>query len=233
MSNVLFIEVHCSIITQCSFLPPKRNVVSQSTMVCIMPWERLWWWRVCSAHATTSVPTTPTSSSVRLHVSSFWPHTDLPYVLNKSSVIMYADDSTMYSTASTCSELNYLLKIEIKAIADWVNNNKLVLNIAKRKAMVFGSRHMLSSNPQLSLTLAGQVNKTKLLGIVLDSGLQWTKQIDSIVTKMGRSIAVTRKCTKYVTPTTLKSFSLWCCHILSTVRSYGHQQQKHTYRNYK
>ena len=121
---------------------------------------------------------------------------------------MYADDSTMYSTASTCSDLNNLLGIELKAIADWVNNNKLVLNIAKTKAIVFGSRYMLSSNPQLNLTLAGQpveqVKETKLLGMVLDSGLKWTKQIDSIIIKMGRSIAVTRKCTKYLTPTVLK-----------------------------
>jgi len=46
---------------------------------------------------------------------------------------MYADDSTMYSTASTCSELHYLLQIEMKAKADWVNNNKLLLNIAQKQ----------------------------------------------------------------------------------------------------
>lgn len=34
-----------------------------------MPWELLWWWRVCSVPATTSVPTTPTSSLVRTIVS--------------------------------------------------------------------------------------------------------------------------------------------------------------------
>lgn len=44
---------------------PPRNVVSQSTLVCFMPWELLWWWRACSAPATTSVPTTPISSLVR------------------------------------------------------------------------------------------------------------------------------------------------------------------------
>lgn len=55
--KVLFLFPHC------------RSVVSQSILVCITPWGRLWWWRVCSVPATMSVPTTPTSSLVRLKAS--------------------------------------------------------------------------------------------------------------------------------------------------------------------
>ena len=134
---------------------------------------------------------------------------DLPLVLNKSTVVMYADDSTMYSTASTVDELNDILNYEIKAVADWVHENKLVLNIAKTKCMVFGSRHKLEGNPQLSLSVVGkpveQVTEAKLLGVVLDPKLNWTRQIDNIVTKMGRSIAITRKCMMYIPPKTRKA----------------------------
>ena len=74
--------------------------------------------------------------------------------------------------------------------------------------MVFASRQMLCSNPQLTLSLAGkpveQVKQAKLLGVLLDSRLKWTEHIDNITTKMGRSIAVTRKCSKYITSDTMK-----------------------------
>lgn len=57
---------------------------------------------------------------------------------------MYADDSTMYSAGSTLRELNNTLNIELKPVADWVTENRLVLNIAETKCMVLGSRHMLN-----------------------------------------------------------------------------------------
>lgn len=58
-----------------------------------------------------------------------------------------ADDLTMYSTSSTHGELNNMLNTELKAVAGWVSKNKLVLIIAKTKCMVFGSKHMLQSDP--------------------------------------------------------------------------------------
>lgn len=132
---------------------------------------------------------------------------DLPSVLDKARVIMYADDSTMCSAALTYQELTDVLSIELRTVAEWVSKNKLVLNISKTKCMVFGPRHMLVSNPELSLSLDGkpveQVKKIKILGIVLDARLTWTEHIDNIVTKMGKSIAVTRKCSGYVTSSTL------------------------------
>lgn len=45
---------------------------------------------------------------------------------------MYADDSTMYRPRSTLRKLNDTLNIELKAVADWVAKNNLVLNICKR-----------------------------------------------------------------------------------------------------
>lgn len=56
-----------------SLSPPlsSRSVAFQSTLVCFMPWELLWWWRACSVPVTMSAPTTPTFSSVWLYVCLF------------------------------------------------------------------------------------------------------------------------------------------------------------------
>lgn len=78
---------------------------------------------------------------------------DLPLVLKVANIGMYADDSTIYASALTTGELNSVLKEELKAVVDWVNNNKLVLNVAKTNCMVIGSHHNISRNPQLNMKI--------------------------------------------------------------------------------
>ena len=51
--------------------------------------------------------------------------------------------------------------------------------------IVFGTKHSLSSKPQLNLVLnnvdAEQVQETKLLGVTLDFKLSWSRHIDLLV----------------------------------------------------
>jgi hypothetical protein len=42
---------------------------------------------------------------------------DLPSVMNKARVVMYADDSTMYSTASAYNELTDVLSKELRTVS--------------------------------------------------------------------------------------------------------------------
>lgn len=90
---------------------------------------------------------------------------------------MYADDSTMFCAASTCNELNEALSNELKYVSDWVEHNKLILNVAKTKCIIFGTKRMLARNSYLDLSLGGtliqQVKKIKLLGVIIDDHLTW------------------------------------------------------------
>lgn len=52
----------------------------------------------------------------------------MPLVLNKSYISMYADDSTIYTSASTADELNAVLNSELQSVVEWIKNNKVVLN---------------------------------------------------------------------------------------------------------
>jgi hypothetical protein len=45
-----------------------------------------------------------------------------------------------------------------------------------------------------------QVEETKLLGVTLDCKLSWSKNIDSMVVKMGRGLSVIKRCSAFLTP---------------------------------
>lgn len=65
---------------------------------------------------------------------------DFPHVFRKASVVMYADDATLFTAASRLPELNENLQHELNTVVDWVKKNKLVLNISKTKCMIFCNR---------------------------------------------------------------------------------------------
>ena len=122
---------------------------------------------------------------------------------------MYADDTTLYSAAISEQAVTDTLSSALTDIYEWIEHNKLVLNISKTKAIVLGSRHTLGKNPQLKLSIGTtqieQVNTIKLLGVTIDSSLSWSKHINNIVIKMGRGIGMARKCSGFITPSIMKS----------------------------
>ena len=66
---------------------------------------------------------------------------------------MYADDSTLYTSATTATEMTATLNKERQLVSEWVTRNKLVLNISKTKSIVFGTNHFLNPKPQLCLVM--------------------------------------------------------------------------------
>ena len=63
---------------------------------------------------------------------------------------MYVDDSTLYMSATTATEMTATLK-ELQLVSEWVARNKLVLNISKNKSIVFGTNNSLNLIPQQNL----------------------------------------------------------------------------------
>lgn len=62
---------------------------------------------------------------------------DLLLVINDANIAMYADDSTIYTSALTANDLNSALEVELRSVVEWVKRNKLVLNVAKTNCIVF------------------------------------------------------------------------------------------------
>ena len=61
---------------------------------------------------------------------------DLPRVSRVFSMLMYADDTTLYCNINNANS-GTILNNELCKISDWLSSNKLSLNVKKTKYMVF------------------------------------------------------------------------------------------------
>lgn len=101
---------------------------------------------------------------------------DMPLTLSKARVSMYADDSTLYMSATTATEMTATLNKELQLVSEWVARNKLTLSISKSKSIVFGTKPL-----------------------TLDCKLSLSKHIDAVVAKMGRSLSIIKRCSACLT----------------------------------
>ena len=104
---------------------------------------------------------------------------------------MYVGDSTLYTSATTATEMTATLDKE------WVARN-----ISKTKSIVFGTNQSLNPKPQLNLVEIEQVEVTKLHGVNLDCKLSRSKHIDTRVAKMGRCLSIIKRCSALTTLST-------------------------------
>lgn len=152
---------------------------------------------------------------------------DLPLVLDHAKAVMYADDTTIYFPAASADALTETLNAELNSVVSWTNANRLVLNVLKTKTILFGSNIKLKENPKLKIvinsTTVSQVEDTKLLGVILDSTLKWSKHIEGMAAIMGRQLALIRSCSKYfpkdLFPLVIKTMVLSHLHYCSVVWS--------------
>jgi hypothetical protein len=71
---------------------------------------------------------------------------------------MYVDDSTLYTSATTATEMTATLNKELQLVSEWVARYKLALNISRTESIVFGTKHSLNPKPQPNLV----INNVKL-----------------------------------------------------------------------
>ena len=61
--------------------------------------------------------------------------------------------STLYTSATTATEITATLNKELQLVSEWVARNKLALNISKTRSIVFGTKHSLNPKPQINLVI--------------------------------------------------------------------------------
>ena len=94
-------------------------------------------------------------------------------------MLMCADDTTLYCNLdqnSTSDSLNN----ELKFITNWLDANKLSLDIGKTKHMIYHNINKKVNYPVLTINNVEieRVRHFNFLGLILDSQLNWKKHLD-------------------------------------------------------
>ena len=98
---------------------------------------------------------------------------DLPSILECCCASLYADDTVIYCYGSSSQELSDKLNRDLLAVAKWLNDHKLTLNLEKTKCMLVGSNRKLESKMALTVSIfdhnVNNINSFKYLEILISS----------------------------------------------------------------
>ena len=104
---------------------------------------------------------------------------------------MYADDTTLYCNINQdIGEED--INAELLKLWEWLCANKLSLNIAKTKYMVFhtNKRNVIYPNLKVNNNNIERVAQFNFLGVILHSHMPWNKHINHISMKIAKSIGI-------------------------------------------
>ena len=116
---------------------------------------------------------------------------DLPLVSNIFTMLMYADDTTLYCNVNT-NVSDDLLNCELSKICDWLGANNLALNVSKTKYMVLHTANKHVAYPKLNINgnNTERVTNFNFLCLTLSSTLSWNLHINKISLKISKSIGI-------------------------------------------
>lgn len=138
--------------------------------------------------------------------------------MSKSSVIQFADDTTLYKSGNSNKTLFNDINEDLKQLSTWFRSNTLSLNAAKTNFILFRSARK-KFNDEFSLSIDGTVIKrcsfTKFLGMYFDEFLSWDKHVKYIGKKLSSCLYSLNSLKRQVDLNVLKKiyFSLFDTHL--------------------
>ena len=132
---------------------------------------------------------------------------DLPDVVTKCTVHLYADDTTIYCSNKDPAIVQSTLNTDLEKIAEWIEDNGLRMNVAKTQLMIFSRKVPASSNP-IKINVRGvdieASNTIKCLGVSIDKDLKWESHTNNIRNKSMAALASIRRSTNFLPVPTRK-----------------------------
>ena len=128
---------------------------------------------------------------------------DLITVSEKFNFLMYADDTTLYFNVEnfTENEFENECKSELTKLTNWLQHNKLSLNIEKTKGLHFHKpqRKLTPLRLHINNTIIEKVDSFNYLGIILNENLTWKNHIEMVANKIAKITGILNRL-KYVYP---------------------------------
>ncbi len=146
---------------------------------------------------------------------------DLPNISDKLDFFLFADDTNIYYESDNLLNLEKIVNGELKKLSQWLNVNRLALNVSKTNFVIFRSiKKPLPHNVVLIMNRKAieQKDNVKYLGVLVDQHLLWKEQISSVSKKISRGVGILIKLRSFLEPKMLKD--IYYCLIYSHL-SYG------------
>jgi len=106
-------------------------------------------------------------------------------------------DPTLYHSDFNWHRHVATLNSELLKLSDWLQSNKLSLNIKKCNYIQFGHMKAPLCDPELRLLIDGhileRIDRTQFLGIIIDSKLTWSDHVQYISLKILKSLGIMSK----------------------------------------
>ena len=116
---------------------------------------------------------------------------DLFLISNIFSMLMYADDTTLYCNID--QDVNKeVINVELAKLSEWLGANKLALNISKTKYMIFHTSNRAVKYPNLKINnnYIEHVFEFYFLVVIFNSHMNWNTHINYIASKISRTVGI-------------------------------------------
>ena len=128
---------------------------------------------------------------------------DIQFAVGGASTQLYADDTVIYVKGRNKEEAVAKLQPALDEFAMWCKANKLTLNAAKTKLMIFGTRYRIkrAKNAMVKIGKAPLqiVPSYKYLGFNLDSTLSFSNHISTVSSMVAYKANLLAKIRKFLT----------------------------------
>ena len=152
--------------------------------------------------------------------------------------IIYADDTNLIFSDTDIFNLCRNINIELQKIKNWLDTNKLSLNIDKTEYMIFQTTKKYRSisdfkcDIRLNNKKLTRVEDTRFLGIQIDQNLNWSKNINKKAKQIQKTTCVMSKLKHQLPKHILKTiyFSLVESHLRFGILAWGNSPASQTHR---
>ena len=127
---------------------------------------------------------------------------DLNDIVQKSRIIMFADDTNLFFSGKSALELEIAINNELALVNEWFQVNLLSLNVAKTTYIIFCNKRKRSIDLDCNMqnSKLNRQHDTKFLGVILSSDLKWNMHINVVISKTSKSMGIISKIRHYVSP---------------------------------
>ena len=122
----------------------------------------------------------------------------------------YFDDTNPLYLSNSIKKLNKFVNANLKHLLNWLNSNKISLNVKKIEMVIFKSKQKKFEG-DLKIESCGKrlypTKSVKYLGVKTDTNLSWQYNVNDLSIKLNKVNALVFKIKKYVSFKTLKSMT--------------------------